>query len=87
MCEDYRAGASLDVAFDDADREAGRQIACPVLVLWGANGALPLFYPDVLAVWRPWASDLRGRALDASHFLAEDRPEETVAELLAFLRP
>jgi haloacetate dehalogenase len=87
MCEDYRAGASPDVAFDDADREAGRQIACPVLALWGANGALPLFYPDVLAVWRPWAPDLRGSALDASHFLAEDRPEETAAELLAFLRP
>jgi haloacetate dehalogenase len=85
MCEDYRAGASVDIEFDDADREAGRQIACPVLVLWAGRGGLPRFYSDVLEVWRPWAPDVRVKALDASHFLAEDRPEETAAELLAFL--
>jgi haloacetate dehalogenase len=84
-CEDYRAGASVDVAHDDADREAGREIGCPVLALWAARGALPRFYPDVLEIWRPWAPDLRGEALDATHFLAEDRPEETAARLLAFL--
>jgi haloacetate dehalogenase len=85
MCEDYRAGASLDVVLDDADRDAGRRIACPVLVLWATRGALPRFYDDVLEVWRPWAPDARGEALDATHFLAEDRPEETAARLLAFL--
>jgi haloacetate dehalogenase len=85
MCEDYRASASVDVVLDDADREAGRRIACPVLVLWGARSALPGFYPDVLEVWRPWAPDVRGGALDATHFLAEDRPEQTAARLLAFL--
>jgi hypothetical protein len=31
------------------------------------------------------AQDVRGQALDASHFLAEDRPEETAVELLNFL--
>jgi haloacetate dehalogenase len=85
MCEDYRAGGSVDIELDDADREAGRQIACPVLVLWAGRGGLPRFYSDVLEVWRPWAPDVRGKAVDASHFLAEDRPEETAAELLAFL--
>jgi haloacetate dehalogenase len=35
MCEDYRAGASVDAERDDADAAAGRRIACPVLVLWG----------------------------------------------------
>lgn len=85
MCEDYRAGASVDVEHDDADREAGRRIACPVLVLWAGRGGLPIFYGDVLEVWRPWAPDLRGEALDASHFLAEDRPEDTASRLLAFL--
>jgi hypothetical protein len=29
--------------------------------------------------------DVRGEALDATHFLAEDRPEETVGRLLALL--
>jgi haloacetate dehalogenase len=85
MCEDYRAGASVDAAYDDADRDAGRTITCPVQVLWGARGALPRFYDDVLDVWRPWAPDVRGAAIDASHFLAEDRPEEATRELLAFL--
>jgi haloacetate dehalogenase len=44
-----------------------------------------VFYGDVLEVWRPWAPDLRGYALDASHFMAEDRPEETAAALSPFL--
>jgi signal transduction histidine kinase len=42
---------------------------------------------DVLDVWRPWARDLRGEAVDARHFIAEDRPEQTADRLLAFLRP
>jgi haloacetate dehalogenase len=39
----------------------------------------------VLDVWRPWAPDVTGRAIDAKHFLAEDRPEETASALLEFL--
>ena len=85
MCEDYRAGATVDVEHDEADRTAGRQISCPVLVLWAGRGGLPRFYGDVLDVWRPWAADLDGRALDSAHFMAEERPEETAAELLRFL--
>ncbi len=41
MCEDYRAGATLDRAQDDADLAAGRHIAGPVLALWGDKGCLP----------------------------------------------
>ena len=85
MCEDYRAGASIDIAHDDTDREASHRIACPVLVLWAGRGGLPGFYPDVVEVWSAWASDVRGEALDAKHFLAEDRPEETAHRLLSFL--
>ena len=86
MCEDYRAGASVDAERDDADAAAGRRIASPVLVLWAARGALPRFYGDVLGVWRPWAPDVRGVAIDGTHFFPEDRPEETAAALLSFLR-
>ena len=87
MCEDYRAGATVDVEHDNSDRDAGRRIGCPVLVLWAARGGLPRFYPDVLDVWRPWAGDVRGAGIDATHFLAEDAPDETAARLLAFLSP
>ena len=38
MCEDYRAGATADVADDEADRAAGRKIAAPLLALWGSTG-------------------------------------------------
>jgi haloacetate dehalogenase len=86
VCEDYRAGATVDVEHDDADRIAGRQIACPTLVLWAGRGGLPRFYPDVLDVWRPWAPDLQGRPIDATHFMAEDRPEEVAATVACFLR-
>jgi haloacetate dehalogenase len=85
MCEDYRAGATVDAQDDDADRAGGRGIACPVQVLWSARAALPRFYGDVLEVWRPWAPDVRGTAIDASHFVAEDAPEATADALLAFL--
>ncbi|HEX4009289.1 MAG TPA: alpha/beta hydrolase [Solirubrobacteraceae bacterium] len=82
ICEDYRAGATIDRALDEADR--GRTIECPVLCLWGTRGALPAFYGDVLEVWRPWAPQVTGRAVDASHFLVEDRPDEVAGELVAF---
>jgi len=81
-CEDYRAAASIDLEHDAVDRE--RRVACPLLALWGERG-VPHRCHDVLAVWRDYANDVRGRALPAGHFLAEERAEETVAELLAFL--
>jgi haloacetate dehalogenase len=83
ICEDYRAGATVDRVLDEQDR--GRLIDCPVLALWGAHGALEPLYGDVLAVWRAWASDVRGGSVDATHFLVEDRPEEVARELTAFL--
>ena len=83
ICEDYRAGATYDRELDDADRAAGRRIACPTQVLWGAKGALPGWY-DVLALWRDWADDVVGQALDCGHFLPEERPAETAVALRAF---
>jgi haloacetate dehalogenase len=83
ICEDYRAGATIDRQLDEADR--GRQIECPVLCLWADRGALPVFYGDVLAIWRPWAPAVTGRGLDASHFLVEDRPAEVAGELASFV--
>jgi haloacetate dehalogenase len=83
MCEDYRAGAGFDRQLDEQDRAAGRQIACPVQVLWGRTGALEAWY-DVLDVWRPWAPDLRGQAVDCGHFIPEEKPAETLALLRGF---
>lgn len=84
MCEDYRAGATYDVELDEADRAEGRRIACPLLVLWGGRNDLEELFGDPLAIWRDWAEDVRGRALDCGHYLPEEAPDETVAELRAF---
>ncbi|MGK5683991.1 alpha/beta fold hydrolase [Actinoplanes sp. URMC 104] len=84
ICEDYRAGATVDRRHDDADRGV-RRIGCPLLAVWSADGALPRFYGDVLDVWRPWAQDVTGRAMPTSHFVVEDQPEATAEVLSAFL--
>jgi len=80
-CEDYRAAAGIDLEHDRAD--LGRKVACPVLALWGAKGVIARSYP-VLEIWRERVRDLRGKALPCGHFLAEEAPTETVAELLNF---
>ena len=82
MCEDYRAGARYDVAADEADRGV-RKIAAPLQVLWGSKGAVGAWY-DPLAIWRDWADDVTGQAIDAGHFVPEERPAETLAALRAF---
>ena len=85
MCEDYRAGLGIDRAHDEADRATRRRVACPTLVLWATGDDLPDLYGDVLAVWRPWAADLRGWAIDSGHHMAEEGPEALITALRAFL--
>lgn len=83
ICEDYRAGATYDRLLDEQDHAAGRRIACPTQVLWGAEGPLGTWY-DPLEIWRGWADDVTGGALDSGHFLAEEKPAETLAALRRF---
>ena len=82
-CEDYRAAATIDLSHDEADLD--HKIAGPVLALWGEKGFLHKRY-DVLAIWRERAVDVRGKAVPCGHFLPEEAPEETLAELRTFLR-
>ena len=85
MCEDYRAAATFDLAVDRADREAGKTIACPMLVLWGANGPVGKLY-DVLDVWKSWAPSVDGQALECGHYLAEEQPAATALALIEISR-
>jgi haloacetate dehalogenase len=84
MCQDYRAGSGVDVADDEADR-GRRTIGCPTLVLWGTRGPVGR-EPDVMSIWRSWAPSAVGQALECGHYVAEERPSETIVavrELLA----
>jgi haloacetate dehalogenase len=83
-CEDYRAGHTSDLAHDEADRAAGRKIACPTLAIWGGAGGIPAETEDPLTSWREWARDLHGFALDSGHYLAEEAPEATASALIDF---
>jgi haloacetate dehalogenase len=78
-CEDYRAAASIDLDHDASPQ----RIACPMLALWGDRGVVNRLF-DPLDDWRAVADDVRGRALPAGHYLAEEVPDEVVRELKAF---
>ena len=81
-CEDYRASASIDLEHDEAD--ADKKISCPVLVLWGAKGFVGRKY-DVVSVWKERATNVSGKALPGGHWLAEELPGQTLAEIKTFL--
>ncbi len=78
-CDDYRAGARIDVAHDTADREAGTTIDCPMLALWGG------ITRDLLPTWRRWATDVTGHGIDCGHFMAEEAPSDVLATVVPFL--
>lgn len=81
-CEDYRAGATIDLAHDEADLAAGRVIECPVLVLWGDHGAVST---GPLDSWRPFAPKLQGAPIHSGHYMCEEAPEAVLAALKGFV--
>ena len=83
ICADYRAAFHADRQLDAADRAAGRRIACPVLVHWGAEEDAMADGP--LEVWRNWADRVEGGPLRSGHFLPEEVPDELVVSLRRFL--
>ncbi len=85
MCEDYRAGLSVDRHHDAQDRAAGRRVDCPMLLVWSERDDLVELYGDPVAVWRPWADDLTGRAIDSGHHVAEEAPGALADVLAEFL--
>ena len=81
-CEDYRAAGTIDLEHDRADR--GRKIDTPVLALWGARAVVGKMF-DCLADWREVSNKVTGRAIDCGHFLPEEAPQETLAEIERFI--
>jgi haloacetate dehalogenase len=81
-CEDYRAAATIDLVHDKEDRR--KKIRMPVLALWGKHGVINALF-NCLADWREVAEDVRGKAIDSGHFIAEEKPRELLGELRRFL--
>ena len=81
-CEDYRAGAGIDLEHDRAD--SGKKIQCPLLVVWGTLGPMGKLY-DILATWQDKAENVQGLGLECGHYPAQEKPKELLAALEEFL--
>ena len=83
MCADYRAGATIDRALDEEDREAGRKIAAPLHFLWARTG-FPSRLGQPAALWRAWAETVTDSPCDSGHFAMEEAPDAVLAAYLPF---
>ena len=83
MCADYRAALAYDFDLDAAD--LGRQVPCPALVMYGADGAMARAY-DVAATWADRLADMRSAPVPGGHFFIDQHPEEPSQALLTFLK-
>ena len=84
ICEDYRASATIDLEHDRADRDAGKRLATPLMVLWGGEGVVHRCF-DPLKEWRRIAGDVRGEALPCGHYIPEEAPDALLERALPFL--
>jgi haloacetate dehalogenase len=80
VCEDYRAGATVDLEEQREDIEKGRKIQCATKVLWGKKGLVGKKF-DALQEWRPVATDVEGEEMDCGHYIAEEQPEELLRHM------
>ena len=83
QCEDYRAGATVDRLYDQANRDAGDQMDCPVLVLW-STGYLGDKARSPLDSWRKWAGDVSAVAIECGHFIVEEEPRLAADAMVDF---
>ncbi len=83
QCEDYRAGATVDRLYDQANREAGDQLDCPVLVLW-STGYLSDKANSPIQTWRKWAAEVTEKPIDCGHFIVEEEPQLAAKALVEF---
>ena len=85
MCEDYRAGLRIDRAHEEADRAAGRRIACPMLLLASTEDDIDI-HGDPEDIWRSWVvGEVRSAPIHSGHHQAEQAPEQLAQALLEFL--
>jgi len=85
VCEDYRAAAGIDLVHEREDRDQGRRLTMPLLVLWGEQGVVHRCFQP-LQEWRKLADDVRGGPLPCGHYIAEEAPQALLDAALPFLQ-
>lgn len=85
FCEDYRAGAGIDRALDEADFKAGHKIEAPLHFVWSSHG-FPARTGEPMDLWRSWAKNVSGQSVRAGHFVPEENPEGVLSAFIPFFK-
>ncbi|MCI8869656.1 MAG: alpha/beta hydrolase [Lawsonibacter sp.] len=84
ICEEYRAGETVDLALDEEDLKNGKKIQAETLVLWGGSGLVERFFRP-MECWAKFGDRFRGHPVPCGHFIPEEAPEEALKAVEAFL--
>ncbi|KAK2768835.1 hypothetical protein FQN54_000695 [Arachnomyces sp. PD_36] len=84
-CEDYRAGATIDLEEAEGDIKNGRHIQCPLMVLYGNDGIVGKCF-DVQAEWTAVhaTGEVDVRTAYCGHYIPEELPEVTLGCIREF---
>jgi haloacetate dehalogenase len=85
MCEDYRAAATIDLAHDRSDRDAGKKLPMPLRVFWGEKGLVHRCF-DPIKEWLRVAQTVSGHVVPSGHYIPEEIPSMLVQEIEAFFK-
>jgi len=80
-CEDYRAAVGIDIEHDNDDND--RKLTMPLLTLWAKRGVISSCF-DALELWGQRAEQVQGEALDTTHYMAEEIPEDIATRMSHF---
>jgi len=85
MCEDYRAGATVDLEEAREDIKEGRHVRCPLRVLWGQHGVIEKCF-DAMKEWKlvHETGEVSGESVDCGHYIPEEKPDVVVRHIQEF---
>ncbi len=84
VCEDYRAGATIDARQIAAAKRRAGKIAAPLFAIWGGKGTVGKLF-DVIGLWREEAEQVAGQALPCGHLIPEEDPDGLLGLLQQYL--
>jgi pimeloyl-ACP methyl ester carboxylesterase len=85
MCQDYRAGATLDMDEARRDLSDGKLVKCPLRIIWGSKSIIGSY--DVLEEWRAVTHKgvvVDGYSVESGHSIPDEAPGDVVAAIVDF---